>query len=101
MLGKYDGARQGAKGCTVASYNVNIMANIMKGAAKRAKSYFSKVAALNETIDIGGHIGMAARKDKRKMSDTWVKRNSTKPGQFFNRAEARAAKRNQVTITKG
>lgn len=77
------------------------MANIMKGAAKRAKSYFSKVAALNADIDAGGHIGMAARKDKRKMSDNWVKRNSTKPGQFFNRAEARSAKRNQVTVTKG
>ena len=77
------------------------MANIMKGAVKRAKSYFSKVAALNADIEAGGHIGMAARKDKRKMSDQWTKRNSTKPGQFFNRAAARAAKRNQVTITKG
>lgn len=77
------------------------MANIMKGATKRAKSYFSKVAALNADIEAGGHIGLAARKDKRKMADSWVKRNSTKPGQFFNRAAARAAKRNQVTATKG
>lgn len=76
------------------------MANLMKGAAKRAKRYFNKVAALNGAIEIGGHIGMAARKDKRKLADNWVKRNSTKPGQFFNRAAARAAKRNQVTITK-
>lgn len=77
------------------------MANLMKGASKRAKRYFNKVAALNADIDAGGHIGMAARKDKRKMSCNWVKRNSTKPGQFFNRAAARAAKRNQVTVTKG
>lgn len=79
----------------------HIMANIMQGAAKRAKSYFSKVAALNADIEAGGHIGMAARKDKRKMSDNWVKRNSTNPGQFFNRAAARAAKRNPVSIQRG
>lgn len=77
------------------------MGNLMKGAVKRAKRYLNKVAALNEAIEIGGHIGMAARKAKRKLPDTWTKRASRNPGQLFDRAAARAAKRNQVTVTKG
>lgn len=75
--------------------------SIMRGAAKRATAKFNKINALQDAIEIGGHIGMAARKDKRKMADSWTKRNRTTPGDLFNRKAARAAKRNPVTITKG
>lgn len=56
---------------------------------------FDKLAALDA-------VGTPeARKEKRKMSDQWTKREQRNPGQLYNRAAARAAKRNQVTITMG
>lgn len=56
---------------------------------------FDKLAALDA-------VGTPeARKEKRKMSDQWTKRASRNTGQLFDRAAARAAKRNQVTVTQG
>lgn len=56
---------------------------------------FDKLAALDA-------VGTPeSRKEKRKMSDQWTKRASRNTGQLFDRAAARAAKRNQVTVTKG
>ena len=66
-----------------------------------AEHKFARIDALNADIEAGGHIGMAARKDKRKLNDTWTKRSRTNPGDLFNRAAAREAKRNPVTITRG
>lgn len=74
--------------------------SIMRGAVKRAKMKFNKIDALQDAIEVGGHIGMAARKDKRKLADSWVKRSRTDPGDLHNRAAAREAKRAPVTITR-
>lgn len=67
--------------------------SIMKGATRRAVQKFAKIKALDDAIEIGGHIGMAARKEKRKMADSWTKRTSTNVRGFFDQAAARAAKR--------
>lgn len=65
-----------------------------------AEHKFARIDALNADIIAGGHIGMAARKDKRKMADSWTKRSRNNPGDLHNRAAARAAKRAPVTITR-
>lgn len=64
--------------------------------AKKARAKFDKLAALNADQDIGGHIGMAARKAKLMMTDTWVKRNSTDVKGFFDQQKARDMKRGVV-----
>lgn len=64
--------------------------------AKRARAKFDKLAALNADQDIGGHIGMAARKAKSMMTDSWVKRNSTNVKGFFDQQKARDMKRGEV-----
>lgn len=63
--------------------------------AKRyhARKKFDKLAALNADQDIGGHVGMAARRAKSKMNDTWNKRSSTNTTGFFDQKKAREIKR--------
>ena len=48
---------------------------------------FDKIAALNEQDTL------ESRKEKRRMSDYWMKRGSTDTKGFYNQAAARAAKR--------
>ena len=64
--------------------------------AKRARSKFDKLAALNADQDIGGHIGMSARKAKSMMTDSWVKRSSSNVAGFFDQKKARDMKRGAV-----
>ena len=61
-----------------------------------AQRKFDKLASLNADIDVGGHIGMAARKVKAKMNDTWRNRKSNNVAGFFNQKKARAVKRGAV-----
>ena len=75
------------------------MKEASRASIKGVTRKFDKITALNECIDSGGHIGMAARKDKRKMADSWTKAQA-KPGDLHNKAAARAAKRAPVTITR-
>ena len=65
-------------------------------AVKVARAKFDKLASLNAAIDVGGHIGMAARKAKTKMNDTWRNRKSNNVNGFFDQKKARAIKRGAV-----
>lgn len=60
---------------------------------KRARAKFDKLAALNADQDTGGHIGMAARRAKAKMSDVWLNRSTGSITGFFDQKKARAIKR--------
>lgn len=66
--------------------------------AKRyhARKKFDKLAALNADIDVGGHVGMAARRAKGGMSDSWHNRNSNNTRGFFDQKKAREIKRGAV-----
>jgi len=64
--------------------------------AKRCKAKFKKLAALNDDMDTGGHVGMAARKAKTMMNDSWVKRKSNNVSGFFDQKKARDMKRGVV-----
>lgn len=63
--------------------------------AKRyhATKKFDKLAALNADIEVGGHVGMAARRAKTKMNDSWFKRSNTNVAGFFDQKKARDMKR--------
>lgn len=65
-------------------------------AVKVARAKFDKLAHLNADQDIGGHIGMAARRAKTLMHDSWTKRKSNNVAGFYDQAKARAAKRGAV-----
>jgi hypothetical protein len=62
-------------------------------AVKVARAKFDKLASLNADMDVGGHIGMAARKAKTKMNDSWRNRTSHNVKGFFDAKKARAIKR--------
>lgn len=64
--------------------------------AKRCAAKFKKLAALNDDMDVGGHVGMAARKAKTMMNDTWSKRRSNNVSGFFDQKKARAIKRGEA-----
>lgn len=66
--------------------------------AKRyyATKKFNKLAALNDDQDVGGHVGMAARRAKSKMNDTWTKRKSNNVAGFYDAGKARDVKRGAV-----
>jgi len=64
--------------------------------AKQARKKFDKLSSLNADQDIGGHVGMAARKAKSMMNDTWMKRKSNNVTGFFDQKKARAMKRGAV-----
>ena len=68
----------------------------MSALARRCRAKFDKLAALNAAQDIGGHIGMAARKVKTTMNDSWVKRKSNNVAGFYDASKARAIKRGAV-----
>ena len=68
----------------------------MSALARRCRAKFDKLAALNEAQDIGGHIGMAARRTKSNMNDSWVKRTSSNVAGFYDASKARAIKRGSV-----
>lgn len=61
-----------------------------------ARRKFDKINALNEDIDAGGHIGMAARRTKAKMADSWTKRTGN-AGDMHNRKHALAVKRGEFS----
>ena len=63
---------------------------------KRARAKFDKLAALNADQDVGGHIGMAARKAKAKLSEVWINRGGDNVKGFFDQKKARAIKRGAV-----
>lgn len=65
-------------------------------AAKVARAKFDKLASLNADMDVGGHIGMAARTAKAKMNDSWRNRRSNNVKGFYNAKVARAVKRGAV-----
>lgn len=65
-------------------------------AVKVARAKFDKLAALNADIDVGGHIGMAARTAKSKLHDSWRNRRSNNVKGFYNAKAARAVKRGAV-----
>lgn len=67
-------------------------------AVKVARAKFDKLAALNADVDAGGHIGMAARREKVRMYDHWTRRGSKNIAGCFDHKKARAAKRNPVTV---
>lgn len=60
-----------------------------------ARRKFDKINALNADIDVGGIVGMAARRTKAKMADSWTKRTGT-AGSMHNRKHARAIKRGEL-----
>ena len=68
----------------------------MSALARRCRAKFDKLAALNGAQDIGGHIGMAARRTKSNMNDSWVKRTSSNVAGFYDASKARAIKRGSV-----
>ena len=61
-------------------------------AVKVARANFDKLASLNADMDVGGHIGMAARKAKTKMNDSWRNRTSNNVKGFYDSKKARAVK---------
>lgn len=61
-----------------------------------ARAKFDKLAALNADQDAGGHVGMAARRAKARMSDRWLNRKSNNTAGFFDQKKARAIKRGAV-----
>lgn len=63
---------------------------------KIARAKFDKLAALNADQDVGGHVGMSARRAKSMMNDTWTKRKSNNVAGFYDAAAARAIKRGAV-----
>lgn len=65
-------------------------------AVKVARAKFDKLAALNADQDIGGHIGMSARKAKAKMADRWFNRKSNNVAGFFDQKKSREIKRGAV-----
>jgi hypothetical protein len=65
-------------------------------ALRIATAKFSKLAALNADVDTGGHIGMAARRTKAKMADSWRNRTSSNVTGFYDQKKARAIKRGAV-----
>lgn len=65
-------------------------------AVKVARAKFDKLAALNADMAVGGHIGMAARKEKSRMSDSWRNRISNNTMGFFDQKKAREVKRGAV-----
>lgn len=64
--------------------------------AKRCAAKFKKLAALNADQDVGGHVGMSARRAKSMMNDTWTKRRSNNVAGFYDAGMARAIKRGAV-----
>lgn len=64
--------------------------------ARRCRAKFNKLAELNAAIDVGGPIGMSARKTKASMPDSWVKRKSNNVAGFFDQKKARELKRGAV-----
>ena len=62
-------------------------------AVKVARAKFDKLAQLNADQDVGGHIGMAARRAKVKMNDRWFNRKSNNTAGFFDQKKAREVKR--------
>lgn len=66
----------------------------MSKATNKAWNKFKRIRAINEDIDEGGDVGIAARKMHRKLSDSWSKRNSNNTQGFFDRKKAREMKRN-------
>ena len=64
--------------------------------AKRCTAKFAKLAALNADVDTGGHAGMAARRAKGKMNDSWCNRKSNNVAGFFDQKKAREMKRGAV-----
>ena len=54
---------------------------------------FAKLAALNGMIEQGGEYAKDGHKEKRRMSESWMKRGGANTLGFYNKAAARAAKR--------
>ena len=48
----------------------------MSKKVQRAYAKFTRLAAMNTAIDAGGSDAAGVAKAKRKMSDSWTKRNS-------------------------
>ena len=65
-------------------------------AVKVARAKFDKLALLNADMDVGGDIGMSARKAKTLLSDRWFNRKSNNTKGFFDQKKARAIKRGAV-----
>lgn len=63
---------------------------------KIARAKFDKLAALNADQDVGGHVGMSARRAKSMLNDTWTKRKSNNVAGFYDAGKARAIKRGAV-----
>ena len=59
----------------------------MRAQLNHVERKFDKIAALN------AQGTQESLKEKRRMSDSWIKRGSTDTKGFFNKAAARAAKR--------
>lgn len=56
--------------------------------SKRERKYAAtfraeRIAALNEMQDAGGDAGIAARQQKAKMRDTWMRRTSNNVTGFY------------------
>lgn len=65
-------------------------------AVKVARAKFDRLASLNAGVDVGGHIGMSARKAKTAMNDRWFNRKSNNTKGFFDQKKAREIKRGAV-----
>lgn len=55
----------------------------------RAYSKFQRLAKLNAMQDAGGDEGMAARRVKRALADSWVKRTSNNHRGFYSAKSAK------------
>lgn len=64
-----------------------------KAHIKRLQRQAARVTELNARIDSGDH---AARKVKKMMQGSWVKRQSTNVYGFFDQKKARAIKRGEA-----
>lgn len=63
----------------------------MNATAKAARRKFNKLAKLNSDIDSGGIAGVAARRAKSVMNDSWTKRKSNNTKGFWDTTKARAS----------
>ena len=55
-----------------------------------AQYKFSRLDALNQTIDAGGDEAAGVAKSKRKLNDTWSKRVSNNVTGFYDPKKAKA-----------
>ena len=62
----------------------------MSKKVQRAYAKFSKLKSMNLEIDAGGDAAVGVEKQKRKLADSWTKRQSNNVTGFYDPKKARA-----------